>query len=66
MSSDIAFGISDQGLFGSISSILTYLLSFLRLIVHEIVKYGRILLQQLWRDPERTVTFMLILGALVL
>ena len=62
MPSDLVFGISDQGLFGAIASTLQYILSFLKVLVEQASKYVVDFLKQMYNDPQKTITFMTMLG----
>ena len=65
MPADLIFGISDQGLFGAISSVLEYILSFLKTLVEQASKYAIDFLKQLWDDPAKTITFLTLLGVVL-
>ena len=65
MPADLIFGISDQGLFGAISSTLEYVLSFLKVLVEQASVYAIDFLKQLWNDPTRTITFLTLLGVVL-
>lgn len=65
MPADLVFGISDQGLFGAIASTLQYILSFLKVVVEKASAYAVDFLTQLWDNPEKTITFMTMLGVLL-
>ena len=65
MPADLMFGISDQGLFGAISSVLEYILSFIKTLIEEASKYAIDFLKQLWNDPTRTITFLTLLGVVL-
>jgi len=65
MPADLVFGISDQGLFGAISSTLEYILSFLKTLVEQASKYAVDFLKQLWSNPTQTITFLTLLGVLL-
>jgi len=65
MPADIAFGISDQGLFGAISSVLEYILSFIKTLVEQVSIYAIDFLKQLWDNPEKTITFLTLLGVIL-
>jgi len=65
MPADLVFGISDQGLFGAISSVLEYILSFLKVLVEQASKYAIDFLKQLWDNPEKTITFLTLLGVIL-
>ena len=65
MPADLVFGISDQGLFGAISSVLEYILSFLKTLVEQASKYAIDFLKQLWDDPAKTITFLTLLGVVL-
>ncbi len=54
-----------QSVASASSSLFIKLLSFLEHALEELYKYVRWFLQQLWRDPDRTITYMLVLGALL-
>ena len=62
MPADLVFGISDQGLFGAISSILEYILSFLKTLVEQASIYAVDFLKELWSNPTQTITFLTLLG----
>jgi len=65
MPADLVFGISDQGLFGAISSVLEYILSFLKTLVEQASIYVVDFLKQLWDNPEKTITFLTLLGVVL-
>jgi len=65
MPADLVFGISDQGLFGAISSVLEYILSFLKTLVEQASKYAVDFLKQLWSNPTQTITFLTLLGVIL-
>jgi len=65
MPADLVFGISDQGLFGAISSTLEYILSFLKTLVEQASKYAVDFLKQLWSNPTQTITFLTLLGVIL-
>ena len=65
MSADIAFGISDQGLFASISNIIDYILSFIKTLVEQASIYAIDFLKQMWDNPEKTITFLTLLGVVL-
>jgi len=62
MPADLVFGISDQGLFGAISSVLEYILSFLKTLVEQASIYAVDFLKELWSNPTQTITFLTLLG----
>jgi hypothetical protein len=66
MPADLMFGISDQGLFGAIASTLQYILSFLKTLVEQISVYAIDFLKELWNDPTRTITFLTLLGVVLI
>jgi len=65
MPADLVFGISDQGLFGAISSVLEYILSFLKTLIEQASIYAIDFLKQLWDNPEKTITFLTLLGVIL-
>jgi len=65
MPADLVFGISDQGLFGAISSVLEYILSFIKTLVEQASIYAIDFLKQMWNDPEKTITFLTLLGVVL-
>ena len=65
MPADLMFGISDQGLFGAISSVLEYILSFIKTLVEQASVYAIDFLKQLWDNPEKTITFLTLLGVVL-
>jgi len=65
MPADLVFGISDQGLFGAISSILEYILSFLKTLVEQASKYAVDFLKEMWSNPTQTITFLTLLGVIL-
>jgi hypothetical protein len=65
MPADLVFGISDQGLFGAISSVLEYILSFIKTLVEQASVYAIDFLKQLWDNPEKTITFLTLLGVVL-
>jgi phage-related protein len=65
MPADLIFGISDQGLFGAISSVLEYILSFIKTLVEQASIYAVDFLKQLWNDPTKTITFLTLLGVVL-
>ncbi|MFP3257043.1 MAG: hypothetical protein RXO36_04530 [Candidatus Nanopusillus acidilobi] len=65
MPADLMFGISDQGLFGAISSVLEYILSFIKTLVEQASVYAIDFLKQLWNNPEKTITFLTLLGVVL-
>ena len=65
MPADLLFGISDQGLFGAISSVLEYILSFIKTLVEQASIYAVDFLKQMWNDPEKTITFLTLLGVVL-
>ena len=62
MPADLVFGISVQGLFGAISSTLEYILSFIKTLIEQASVYAIDFLKELWNDPQRTITFLTLLG----
>ena len=62
MPADLIFGISDQGLFGAISSVLEYILSFLKTLIEQASIYAIDFLKELWSNPTQTITFLTLLG----
>jgi len=62
MPADLVFGISDQGLFGAISSVLEYVLSFLKTLIEQASIYAVDFLKELWSNPTQTITFLTLLG----
>ena len=62
MPADLVFGISDQGLFGAISSVLEYILSFLKTLIEQASVYAIDFLKELWSNPTQTITFLTLLG----
>jgi len=62
MPADIIFGISDQGLFGAISSVLEYILSFLKTLIEQASVYAIDFLKEMWNNPTQTITFLTLLG----
>jgi len=62
MPADLVFGISDQGLFGAISSVLEYILSFLKTLIEQASIYAIDFLKELWSNPTQTITFLTLLG----
>jgi len=62
MPADLVFGISDQGLFGAISSVLEYILSFLKTLIEQASIYAIDFLKEMWNNPEKTITFLTLLG----
>jgi len=62
MPADLIFGISDQGLFGAISSVLEYILSFLKTLIEQASVYAIDFLKELWSNPTQTITFLTLLG----
>jgi len=66
MSADIAFGISDQGLFAAISNIIDYILSFIKTLVEQASIYAVDFLKQMWDNPEKTITFLTLLGVVLI
>ena len=65
MPADLVFGISDQGLFGAISSTLEYILSFLKTLVEQASKYAIDFLKEMWNNPTQTITFLTLLGVIL-
>jgi len=65
MPADLIFGISDQGLFGAISSVLEYILSFLKTLIEQASVYAIDFLKQLWSNPTQTITFLTLLGVVL-
>jgi len=65
MPADLVFGISDQGLFGAISSTLEYILSFLKTLVEQASKYAIDFLKEMWSNPTQTITFLTLLGVIL-
>ena len=65
MPADLVFGISDQGLFGAISSVLEYVLSFLKTLIEQASVYAIDFLKQLWSNPTQTITFLTLLGVVL-
>jgi len=65
MPADLIFGISDQGLFGAISSILEYILSFLKTLIEQASVYAIDFLKEMWNNPEKTITFLTLLGVVL-
>ena len=65
MPADLVFGISDQGLFGAISSTLEYILSFLKTLVEQASKYAVDFLKEMWSNPTQTITFLTLLGVVL-
>ena len=62
MPADLIFGISDQGLFGAISSVLEYILSFLKTLIEQASIYAIDFLKEMWNNPTQTITFLTLLG----
>jgi len=62
MPADLIFGISDQGLFGAISSVLEYILSFLKTLIEQASVYAIDFLKEMWNNPTQTITFLTLLG----
>jgi len=65
MPADLVFGISDQGLFGAISSVAEYILSFIKTLIEQASVYAIDFLKQLWSNPTQTITFLTILGVVL-
>jgi len=65
MPADLVFGISDQGLFGAISSVAEYILSFIKTLIEQASVYAIDFLKQLWSNPTQTITFLTILGVIL-
>jgi len=65
MPADLIFGISDQGLFGAISSVLEYILSFIKTLIEQASVYAIDFLKQLWSNPTQTITFLTLLGVIL-
>lgn len=65
MPADLVFGISDQGLFGAISSVLEYILSFIKTLIEQASVYAIDFLKQLWSNPTQTITFLTLLGVIL-
>jgi len=65
MPADLVFGISDQGLFGAISSVLEYVLSFLKTLIEQASIYAIDFLKELWSNPTQTITFLTLLGVVL-
>jgi len=65
MPADLLFGISDQGLFGAISSVAEYILSFIKTLIEQASVYAIDFLKQLWSNPTQTITFLTILGVVL-
>jgi len=65
MPADLIFGISDQGLFGAISSVLEYILSFLKTLVEQASIYAVDFLKEMWSNPTQTITFLTLLGVVL-
>jgi len=65
MPADLIFGISDQGLFGAISSVLEYILSFLKTLIEQASIYAIDFLKEMWNNPEKTITFLTLLGVVL-
>ena len=65
MPADLIFGISDQGLFGAISSVLEYILSFLKTLIEQASIYAIDFLKELWSNPTQTITFLTLLGVVL-
>ena len=65
MPADLIFGISDQGLFGAISSVLEYILSFLKTLIEQASVYAIDFLKQLLSNPTQTITFLTLLGVVL-
>jgi hypothetical protein len=66
MPADLMFGISDQGLFGAISSVAEYILSFIKTLVEQASIYAVDFLKQLWSNPTQTITFLTLLGVVLI
>jgi len=66
MPADLLFGISDQGLFGAISSVAEYILSFIKVLVEQASIYAVDFLKQLWNNPTQTITFLTLLGVVLI
>ena len=66
MPADLVFGISDQGLFGAISSVAEYILSFIKTLIEQASVYAVDFLKQLWSNPTQTITFLTLLGVVLI
>jgi hypothetical protein len=65
MPADLVFGISDQGLFGAISSVAEYILSFIKTLIEQASVYAIDFLKQMWSNPTQTITFLTLLGVVL-
>ena len=66
MSGIIAVGETrTESFFASLNAVFIYILSFIKKILEELAKFLRWFSQQLYKNPDEAITFMVVLGVLL-
>ena len=62
MSEIIAIG---ESFFASLNAVFIYILSFIKKVLEELARFLRWFSQQLYKNPDEAITFMVVLGVLL-
>jgi len=54
-----------ESFFASLNAVFIYILSFVKKILEELAKFLRWFSQQLYKNPDEAITFMVVLGVLL-
>jgi len=66
MSGIIAVGETrTESFFASLNAVFIYILSFIKKVLEELVRFLRWFSQQLYKNPDEAITFMVVLGVLL-
>jgi len=66
MSAIIAIGETRaESFFASLNAVFIYILSFIKKVLEELARFLRWFSQQLYKNPDEAITFMVVLGVLL-
>jgi len=66
MSGIIAVGETRaESFFASLNAVFIYILSFIKKVLEELARFLRWFSQQLYKNPDEAITFMVVLGVLL-
>ena len=54
-----------ESFFASLNAVFIYILSFIKKVLEELARFLRWFSQQLYKNPDEAITFMVVLGVLL-
>jgi len=54
-----------ESFFASLNAVFIYILSFVKKVLEELARFLRWFSQQLYKNPDEAITFMVVLGVLL-